>query len=164
MAKRRIRIASFFFKAVGYALLKLISYPLSTVRQRVAPQSQALCQSFPVINPPAFFVPVIFRYQLAALNGQHAQAIIQASQPLFLFCYFVGGVRSCGFNLDFIKRRATALRPFERLQAYQPCDLIAVAADVYDFYSFIKFSSNTVKGFVRLFFRERRSAPLKEPD
>jgi hypothetical protein len=52
----------------------------------------------------------------------------------------------------------------ERFEENQPRDFIAVAAYIFDLYSFIKLSGKAIEGFIRLFFRERRSAPLKEPD
>jgi len=66
--------------------------------------------------------------------------------------------------LDFIKLLTTVRVPFESFQANQPRDLVAVVADVSDFYAGIKFSSETVESLIGVFFGEGGSAPIKEPD
>ena len=68
------------------------------------------------------------------------------------------------FVLDFVKRSPALMVSLERLQPDQARDRVAVVVDVSDLHALIELSGEAIKSFVGVFFRERRSAPLKGPD
>ena len=109
-------------------------------------------------------VRVTVRHKAPAGAATSQSGVTPSSVPAVAPSDFAGCVERYRFMLDFLKRRVALMASLERLQPNQPRDRVGVFVEVADLHALVKLSSQTIKSFVSVFFRERSSSPFKGPD
>jgi hypothetical protein len=152
-----------FFQTFYNTLLEFASYPLHAVGERIAPDTQTISHCLAPINPIAPIILIIFHNQNPAFWRYLMQTSFKTTQLSFLLLLLVTSVDCRPIRMILLKWDVFMLVRLYSLQKNKSCDFITVTVNVFDLHSFNEPASDTVKNFIRTFFRKEYASPFKKP-